>query len=495
MIQRTCVAKILKALDDPSNVVIVHGKLGNGKSMVTEAVAGLAFAAGRPVYSLSKRSPSMQSELEYLCSFDKPYLLVVDSYPAWLDALAALGRHRNEHMSLLLTARAGPNDVLIDRVEDLFTKRLVQEFDVERMDDHELAQVNDIFEQYGLWGEKSSLARRSRTEHLGSRCRGEWQSILVDLFQAPQIETRFSEVLKTLDTKGGYYDVLIGILALTVLSQRVTIDTLADIFGNRVLDSAFQRNERVAEFVDFQRGEITNRSSVAAQFVLTRIADPNVTVDVLARMARSLDKFVKAYRLYNETLRTLLQFSQLEMVLPNRSANERREASFRYYERVKNLTYCRTNPQFWLQYAIAALVFEDFERADRYFDSAYSFAKLQYGYDTRKIDNHYARLLLEKACRSSSNKEVALRLFRGARKIIFEQIQAERLHYPYRVATRIGEFYDTFVGALADAEREEVLNAARYIEKRIGGLPPQLQRQRYVAECLAEMARIRGLAG
>ena len=85
-------------------------------------------------------------------------------------------------------------------------------------------------------------------------------------------------------------------------------------------------------------------------------------------------------------------------------------------------------------------------------------------------------------------------LFRDARKIIFEQIQTERLYYPYRVATPIGEFYDTFAGVLADSARDEILNPARYIERRIGGLPLQLQQQRYVIQCLATMARIRSLA-
>jgi hypothetical protein len=80
-----------------------------------------------------------------------------------MDALAILGAFRSENMSLLLTARTGPNDVLFDRVEEIFDKRVVQEFDIERMDEPELEEVNDIFEQYGLWGEKSSLARKSRT--------------------------------------------------------------------------------------------------------------------------------------------------------------------------------------------------------------------------------------------------------------------------------------------------------------------------------------------
>ena len=494
LVQRAGIDRIMRILDNPSNIVIVHSNLGNGKTMLAEAISGLAFAAGRPVYSLSRRSPSLHAELSWLGSIDKPFVLVVDSYPNWMDVLEFVGTHRNENMALFLTARTGPNDVLVDRVEDLFKNRLIHEINLDKIDDQDLYTINEMLEVYGLWGTKAALSREQRVQHLRSRCRAEWQSILVDLFQAPQIQTRFNDVLNTLDQKGGYYDVLLGILALTVLGQRVTIDMLVDIFGNRVLDVAFQRNERIVEFVDFRRGEVLNRSSVAAQFILGRIADPNVTVDVLVTMARSLDRYGVSYRIYNETIRSLVQFSQLESILPSRTMIEKRDATFRYYERVKNLAYCQTNPQFWLQYAIAALVFEDFERAERYFDSAYSFAKRRGSYNTHKIDNHYARLLLEKACRSDS-RDVALKLFRSARKIIFEQIQTERLYYPYRVASRIGEFYDTFAGALARNELEEILNAARYIERRIGGLPPELQRQRYVVECLVTMKRICTLAG
>ena len=78
------------------------------------------------------------------------------------------------------------------------------------------------------------------------------------------------------------------------------------------------------------------------------------------------------------------------------------------------------------------------------------------------------------------SKDVGLKHFRDARKIIFEQIQTERLYYPYRVAARIGDFYDTFAGAFAEPEKEELRNAANYIAKRIGGLPPALQQHQAV---------------
>jgi hypothetical protein len=203
-VRRTCLNKIMSVLDDPSNIVIVSSNLGSGKSIVAEMAAGLATAAGRAAYLLSKRSPSMLDELSYLGQSAKPYLLVIDAYPAWMDALELLGRHRNANMSLLLTARTGPNDVLVDRVEDIFPKHKVLEINIERMDETELGEVNELFEHNGLWAERAGQSRRTRIAHLRSRCRGEWQSILVDLFQAPQMQTRFDEVLKTLDSKGDF---------------------------------------------------------------------------------------------------------------------------------------------------------------------------------------------------------------------------------------------------------------------------------------------------
>ncbi|MGB6474112.1 MAG: hypothetical protein WBF04_08515 [Candidatus Sulfotelmatobacter sp.] len=100
----------------------------------------------------------------------------------------------------------------------------------------------------------------------------------------------------------------------------------------------------------------------------------------------------------------------------------------RVYESVKHLPHCSRSPLFWLQYAIAALVSQDFDRAKSYFDSAYSFADDMYAYDSFQIDNHYARFLIERAVflRDSGS---AMAVFREARALLFAQFVNERRHY------------------------------------------------------------------
>ena len=59
-----------------------------------------------------------------------------------------------------------------------------------------------------------------------------------------------------------------------------------------------------------------------------------------------------------------------------------------------------------------------------------------------------------------------------------------------RVATSIGEFYDTFAPSLTPAERQEIGRAAKHIAGRIDELPKDRQDQRYVMECGKPMEHV-----
>jgi hypothetical protein len=102
------------------------------------------------------------------------------------------------------------------------------------------------------------------------------------------------------------------------------------------------------------------------------------------------------------------------------------------------LVNTRTHPLFWLQYAIACTVLEESERAEKYFNTAYSFAEAR-DFNAFQIHNHYARFLLMRSIRSKDHGS-CMKSFRVARGLIVEQIQTERRHYPFKVATNMAEF-------------------------------------------------------
>lgn len=291
-------------------------------------------------------------------------------------------------------------------------------------------------------------------------------------------------MLQTIRERREYHEVVITVLILAVFQYRASIDMLIDIWGDRVIETQFRNNAAVREFCDTEAGDVKLRSSVAAQYILQKIADAGIVVDTLEHIARVADRNsgIGSYRFL---IKNLMRFSDLQFVIPEQN---RRNNVVRYYESIKNLDAAQRNPHFWLQYAIAAMVVEEYERAKSYFETAYSLAEARDRYDPFMIDNHFARFLLK----TSIGKGVAeaFEAFRQARQIVQQQIQKERFHYPFRVALGYVEFFDSFESKMTKEQKLEVGRAAEYVLLRVKQLPEVRRNQRYVKKCAEAMAEI-----
>ena len=205
-------------------------------------------------------------------------------------------------------------------------------------------------------------------------------------------------------------------------------------------------------------------------------------------MAANADK-LSGSDLYFQILRELMRFTNLQSILP---ARHKMNAVLVYYERLKNLGACRTNPNFWLQYAIATLALESFTDARIKLETAYAHAKKRPGYDTFMIDNTAARLELEElAAAPSQDRLIAMAGFRKARAIVNRQVtQLEFRHYPFRVAAKYGALFSTHRSVLTPEDREELARAARFVLRRIRKLTPYQASHRYVVECREALGAI-----
>lgn len=470
--------QIVSAVARGSSVAVVHSRLGNGKSLVLEATKYRLTKAGYRVFAGSTRTERMTEELREILALPDKVAVVIDNYPDWLEAVETFGMYRSDRSVLILAARTAAHDVLVDRMEDLVASDVI-EFSVDHLSNADVSWVQEIFDTYGLWGERAAWSRKQKEAYLTDVCRSEFHAILLGLLDSPDILKRLEGIIHPISARGDYYEAIITMLVLSLVGHVPTLDMVADLTGPVVLETGFRRNDAIKQLVDFQRGSIRLRSSVAAQFILKRITDPYITVGVMVNIARAADKAARANPVYRDLFRTLMRFSTIQEVLPNDPSGA---ALFTYYESIKTLEGARRNPLFWLQYGIAALSLDELERAERYLDSAYAFADQWLNYNTFQIDNHYARLLLLRASRGGTTKE-RMEAFRKARRIVNEQIKNERRHYPYRVAKLYRDFYEYSESDLTDVERQEVLKAAAFVLRRIHELPEERQRQQYVREC------------
>jgi len=356
---------------------------------------------------------------------------------------------------------------------------------VDQLSDPDLISVIGMMDTYGLWGDKASWPQLRKHNYLVTHCNREWQSLLVELFRAPQIKDRLDSLVAEIRGEPTYNLVLITILVLAIIDYPATTDILTDLCGEGTLTVGFRRNSTIRELIDFDRDEVVLKSSVTGAFLLKNVSDPEAVLKALIAITKAADKAAGASREYNAILSSLLRFGNAQNFFPQAQSSA---FVLRYYESVKELRHCKRYPLFWLQYAMACLFMDDFDRAEKYFASAYSFAR-QTNFKTYQIDNHYARYLLRRSM-NDDDPLTAMESFRQAKRLILDQMRRERLRYPYRVASLIGEWFDTYGDRLSTEYRNEVKRAAVLICSRISGLPQVLQEHRDVVDCYKKMQDI-----
>ena len=488
LLERPAADRVLRLFAGGSQAVVLHSDLGNGKSALLEVLKYRAAEAGFDVLSLDRRSFDVLAELEEIASPEQKTLLMIENYPDWLDEMAFIVSRRNDNLFMVLTARTSPHDVLVDRLETILTAQEVPEVSVDSLTQPDISWLVDFLDLYGLWGKHAAASRVRKLAILSNDCRSQFHAILLLTLEAPQILSRFESLLTSLNERRDFYQVLIAILVLTVLIHNPSLDLLVDLFGDQVLSIHFRRDPSVRELVDMTASSIRLRSSVAAQFILKRVANPRLTVEVLEHMARAADRGAPVSKLHRDLSNRLMRFSSIQHVLPEEG---KQSAVYAYYETIKSLGRARRNPYFWLQYAIACTVFEDFERAATYFDTAYSLASKLEWFDAFQIDNHYARFLLLRSTREG-NPDGAMTSLRRARDIVNRQLtERERFHYPFRIATSYANFYDAFETSLTEKEAQEVARAAAFVGGRIPALSVHLRGHPDIIRCAEAMEYLR----
>ncbi len=484
-LRRSLVTRVVEAIEAGARTIVVHSALGNGKSLALEGLRFEALQKGYDVYSLANNLDDLASDIDVLRAKGMKAVLMVDNYSERFEPLRYLAGAAPDQTALVLAARTVIHDVVVDELEEIFPSGIV-ELSADILSPEDIEWVRELLDEYGLWGKLAAKNVAAKRNLLQKDCNAEFHQILLMLLESPQIRKRLEDIQNALAQMAGYGRVVSTALILAVLGFEIDANFLSDIWGGEVLeDPNFRRNIAVRQLLNFETGRVVMRSAVVAGYLLKKIANAADTAAVLTEIGRALDKRTDTIPRYRGLLTRIMRFSTVQELLPE---SGKLAAVLKFYESVKDLNFCHTNPLFWLQYAIAMLTLGELPRAEKYFDTAYSHAKSR-GWNTFQIDNHYARFLLMKAI-ASAEATNCMEYFRKARTIINEQIGRERRHYRYRVAKLYFPFYERFEHQIRPGEREEVVRAASYVLERIERLPGDRRRHPDVVECERGMQSI-----
>lgn len=478
--QRSSVTRVLHALNTGDRLVVIHGRLGNRKTMLLEALRHRAVEDGFVVYDLNTVSETSETELGQIWSTSQDKLLfVIDNYPAAMSIVRHFAMNAPLRASLVMAARTSAHDVLSDDVTDIWEGPF-KEFNTDFLTDAEVEWCIGALDEYGLWGEMTAIPHDRKKRFIEHECGRQFHALLLKVFEAPQVIERLNTVVAGFGADRETREIFTAILLLSVMNIRVTLDNLGDLYGSDAVSrSGFRKAEGVKELIDFESGQVQIRSAVAAEFILRKVADPDSCAAILVRLARGADRARQSGSPYYHDLMTeLMRYANVRHALPDKGANE---TTFSYYESIRNLESTRSNPLFWLQYGLAALVMEDFIRTEKYLNNAYALAS-KVRFRTYQIDNLKARFLLLRAAKSNAEKPPMVD-FHVARRIVEAHSPEGKFHYPFRVAHLYLDFYERWKGLLTEVDVKAVQKAAETIFDMVARLSNERRRHPDVRSC------------
>lgn len=483
VIERSLLAALDAGLAKKDACVLVIGDLGTGKTFVYDSLAQIFLSRGWSVFKLDGSSDNEISETEEICAISGNKLLVIENYQRHMDLLKWLSETKPKDTTIAIAARTSVHELFSDDLYRLFGDNL-RIHDVSSFTKPEIDNAIRIFDRYGLWGERISWSYERKQKFINYDCRGYLPSLLADVLKSTHITERYSSLLSESHNRGDIEQLLICAFSLEVMGFTPRMSYIQELLSNRVHWAGLRsKSVELSAIVNFSSNTIQAKSSVLAKHLLNHIFSAKKIVETLIGMTREAEDR-RSDADYREIFNSLMRYRNLSLFLPEEN---RLASTVNFYEGVKNLPTARRNPQFWLQYAIACMAFGELDRAQRYFKDAYSF--VSEGYNTFQIDNHYARLLLEKALIASSSKD-ALLLIDEAKKIIFQQMNSEVRYYPYRVALGLFKCYERFLDSWSPNEAIYFMRIFQEVKVRCEKIKGNLRQNRYIVDCLSKATRV-----
>jgi len=483
LIKRSALSQSVSALKNSVSDLVIHGHLASGKTMLLDQIAATDFGPNCEVFRLKHERYRWREEVRTICKTNVRTVVVIDNYPQHMEVVKEFSLHRKQLLTLVLSARTNDFDVRMPSTEDYLREYL--ELDVNLLSGSEANELTSIFEHYGFIGKLAG--GRSQIDRLKTETGLQMHSILLWLFDSSDVRDRVRlEADKIFEDDAAKHVLMTGLL-MSLIAVNADADLIFDFAPSLRTKFNLKAKGLVHPFIDSSTGEFSARSAVLARHVLNELVDPNELLELLKIVCKkSVERsgFGFASQDFHRIPKELCKFSNLVSMFPNPNTQG---CIIEFFEYAKAFGKLRSDIQFWLQYAIARTSMEHFGEAAQLFATTYELTgRTGFRYDTRFIDNHFARFLILRATRSPFSSERFLDIEKAIELLSSQMREPEaNKHYPYKVASLMVDYFQTHKVHLDDEHLGRLSKFARFALKQIPDLIERVGNHFNVKECHA----------
>jgi hypothetical protein len=484
VIERDCVETIANLIQRSQKCnIVLRSNIGNGKSLCTEILAHKMNNLHAEVFKIENRTKKLLEELPQVAQLSGKKVFIIDNLGSHIDTVRAIQSLNLPDYAVICCVRTSLYDLLSYEMDKLFGEDLF-EFDLDTISPAERSRLTALFDTYGYWRELQKNSDAQKDLFITRECSSELRAVLLHFLDCQPIKGKIKAIFSD---DGSVDDGITKIRSLIILAQMINLagleprlDLLDEILEFDAYALAHKARAEHREFLKVKHGSIALRSTILSDYIVKNIIDGAYLIDAMIEVVTRLDEIYHNDPVFDELMKIFVRYSFLEGYLPTRN---KRDLLIKFFENVKVLNRFRTEPLFWLQYAIARLSLKEFEEAKLLFDAAYSFSKARGYLENRHLDNQFARYLLESRT-SADRYHDYMDAFNQAHQILVRQMAAESNSYnPYRVASNYFEFAVRRRDELSSGDRVRVQRACAEVLKRINIGSDRLSRYPAVRQC------------
>ena len=398
VVPRQVVAEEAAQKLDEARCLLVHSRIGNGKTTFLYILGYRLLEAGYQCFWCKAHHPDLQSfhphlqrDIQTLKSFDQP-VIIFDAYDMAVELADAVAESV-PNAKFIVAVRTGVHSV---RSHEILSKlpMPLDRINLNGIQDDDVRNFGILLERIGVSGREQRRVVRNKND---------FRDVMLALFDNATVKDGIVQALRPLLDDVEYKRVFIVSHLLKWVDQEADDALLRVVTGSDPYVHINRYADVSADIFVLDDDNFRVRSSILSEYLIKIYL---TTDEVVSWVYRIVVEAVKRKRERgNRTiLRRLMRFSTLYQAF--RKDVRRLESLTDLFERWRRNDLMNREPLFWLQYAILMTEANDLEVAESFIETAYSRAEDIPGFRTYQIDTYALRLLLIAEMRSREPGEI-----------------------------------------------------------------------------------------
>ncbi|WP_052402297.1 SIR2 family protein [Muricoccus aerilatus] len=487
---------VTERLSKPGAVVLVHGDICDGKTLVvTDAINGLF--ASRPIFRLHNSYMDLLDETSAILSVYPNAVFVAENCFA-LHENRLLGVARQVTASgggLILTARNISAEGDATKLKALRDIPAFSEVRVGALQVSEVDALIILLDQIAGWREFRAFSPMQRRDFVMTQCNGLIPSVLLHLLRSSYVQARYKEEYNKVVYKDDHErNVVLGSLLLANIGLSVPVFLLSDILEVDFAATLERISARsgALRLVTVNGGLVQAVPSIGARNLLGHVVAPRHVVDATVLILEKLADLPNRSDLQSHIFRQLMRYSILQTVVFDEQEIDR------FFDHISKIDQFRRMPLFWLQWHMAMAAQKRWSKAEDYLRMGHTAAdnfdqRSEQKYNRKQLEDRRSKFLIERATQEQRPGSDVFRDTREALDVVRRLLgEREISHHPYltieMVFTLLERKGTLLESVQLDALLKLFLQICEYARQRSGVVVDGMQRARAL-DCLTRLEK------